>query len=756
VRKRAIFFSVTLALAFLAGPFRFPLAAAPVPWEITADRLIHLQDPDSVLAEGNVVLTRAPHSMILRADWVRYDVERGLVRARGNVHVIADRDEVTAESADLAIEEGTGTFRHSTIFMAETHMFVRGDEIIKTGEFTYTVINGWASACKTEEGGRAPWSFASSTTKLTVDGMAHLRNVRFQIKEVPLLYSPYMVFPVKTKRESGFLFPEWSHSSRDGFGITAPFFINLSPSMDVTLYPGYLTERGLQYGAQYRYAQGPDSYGTLMFSFLRDDLLDGEDLSQEYKGDGLIRQTADRYWLRGKADHDFGGNLRGRLDLDLVSDQDYLQEFRGGLMGYTASNDLFLKDFGRSLQEETISERESSLQLSKGWENMALSGELRTRQEAAHDIRLTAGGGLEEVSRPVSPLQALPRIDFSGRLPIAGTRFSTSWNTEYVNYWRDRGIGAHRLDLHPSLITFLPRYGWVEGKVTAGIRETLYQVEPHGGAAWDGGRFQDRLAYDFTGNMATTLMREFAVSAGGADWLEHMVRPNLVYEYVTRTQEKDVPHLDPVDRLDLKNWLTWELNNYFTLGGDGKEGSWNRAFALFKVLQTYDIREGRREAGEGGGARREWSDLRFDLQVFPLESLSIRYETNVSMYGKGVSRYELLSSYNLPQGHGFSVDYRYLKNQGMLEPYFYTDAGDSVHDLEGQLRARLSETLLATASLNRSFSHDHTVTSSVGLVYRPHCWMMEMEMSRSTGDQRVMVIFSLDGIGRALRFGREI
>lgn len=764
VSKKTIFSSLSLSLAFLAGLVPPGAVAAPLPWELTADRLIHLQEPDSVVGEGNVVLTRDPQGMVLRADWVRYDVERGLVRARGNVYLLSGRDEINAEAADIALDTSTGTFTRATIFLAETHMFVRGDEIEKTGEFTYTVTNGWVSACKTEEGGAAPWSFASSTTKLSLDGMAHLRNVRFQVKGVPLLYSPYMAFPVKTKRESGFLFPEWSNSSRDGFGITAPFFVNLSPSMDVTLYPGYLKERGLLSGAQYRYVHGPESYGTFMLGYLRDDFSDGGDLDREYKGDGLIRRSAHRYWLRGKANHDFGGNLTGRLDLDFVSDQDYLQEFKDGLMGYSASSALFLKDFGRSLQEETITERESSLQLVKAWENMILGGEVRTRQEVAHDTRLIADDGdgiLEEgeyaiLARPISPLQALPRIDFSGRVPLAGSRFSTSWNSEYVHYWRDRGIGAHRLDLHPRLITFLPRWGWVEGKMTAGIRETLYQVENHGGAVWDEERFQNRLASDFNANMATALMREFPLSGGSADWLEHLIRPNLVYEYVTRTGEHDLPHLDFVDRVARKNWLTWELNNYFTLGGDGEKGAWSRNFAMFKMMQSYDVGEGRREESPGEGPRREWSDLRFDLQVFPVEAWNIRYQTNLSMHGKGVSRYELLSNYDFPQGHSFSVDYRYLKNQEMVEPYFYTDSGDSVHDLEGRVRARLGETLQATAFLNRSFSQDRTVTSGLGLVYRPHCWMVEMEMSRSTGEQRLMVIFSLDGIGRALRFGREI
>jgi len=775
-RNRNIVLRLAVAMVVLCGAFPVMASAKPAPWEITADSLIHLKDPESVLAEGNVILKRPdaadPKSMVIRADWVRYDMERGTVKARGNVYVLSARDEIAAESADLDLEAKTGTFVNSTIFMAETHMYVKGEEVVKTGEFTYTLTNGWASACKTEEGERTPWSFRSSRTKLTVDGMAHLANVRFQVKDIPVFYTPYLTFPAKTKRESGFLFPEWTHSTRDGFGITAPFFLNISPSQDVTLYPGYMAERGTVYGAQYRYAQGPNSHGTFMFSYLEDNVKEGADLSDEYKGDGLLRRSLSRYWLRGKADHDFGGDLTAKLDLDLVSDQDFMQEFDAGSMGYTAGNALFLDDYRRDLQEQTLTERESALQLTKTWANMVMNGELRTRQNVAHDTLLTGDDGdniLEDgefvfIPRNTTPAQALPRVDFAGRLPLADTGMSGVWGTEYVNYWREEGVGAQRMDLHPQLISALPRGGWIEGKVTGGVRETVYQVENYGDSAWEYDRFQDRQALDFTGNIATTLMRDFG-GMGGADWLEHTIRPNLVYEYVTRSRELESidstvatdEFFDAIDRLERKNWLTWQLNNYFGMGGTGKGGDfWNREFAGFKVLQTYDLRTDNPEAMQVGpdAPRYDWSDLRFDFQVFPLERWKIRYQTNVSMYGKGVTRYELLSGYSLPAGHSFAVDYRYLEDSGMRAPYFYTDLGESVHDITGLLQAKITETLTAKASLNKSFSTEHTVHSALGLAYKPHCWMVELETIRTTGDQRVMLIFSLDGIGRAFRWGK--
>jgi len=759
----AILPGILLSLAVIAGP----ALAAPPPWEITADSMVHLNDPDSIVAEGNVIVIKpksaGPASVFIRADWARYDLALGTIKARGNVRIISGSDEITAESAELDLAAETGSFTDSTIFMAESHMYVAGAEVQKTGPFSYTMKKGWATACKPEEGKSPPWSFTSSSTNLTMDGMATMTNAVFHVKNTPLAYTPVLIFPAKTKRESGVLFPEWSHSSRNGFGLTVPIFLNASPSTDFTLYPGYLAERGALYGGEFRYVRAPESKGNFLVNYLRDQLDDGKDPASEYKGDGLVRREQNRYWIRGKADHDFGNELKARLDLDLVSDQDYLQEFKDGAAGYTASRLMFLDEFGRDIREETITERESSLQFIKSWPSMVATAELRTRQESAHDLRVDSGG-YSFLPRTSSPLQALPRLDFAGRLPLGRSGVNTAWETEYVNYWRKQGVGAQRIDLHPKLISFLPKNGWVEGRLSGGVRETAYQMTANGDSSWELDTFQDRQAFDFTGNIATLLMREFAFGRSG--WLEHLIRPNLVYEYLDRNSE--LPSLDNssgtdlyfdnIDRLERKNWLTWQLNNYFTTGGvNDKGGHWHRSLGLIKILQTRDLRgENPDSMGLPPGSRRyDWSDLRLETAMSPTPNWVIGYQTNLSMYGKGITRYELLNSYSLA-GHSLGLNYRYLKDSGMIAPYFYTDLGESSHDLIATLGLRLTDTLSAKGYLVQSFSEDHTVESRARLIYQPACWMMEIETTRTTDDRRVMVIFSLDGIGRALRFGRDL
>ncbi|HSR36119.1 MAG TPA: LPS assembly protein LptD [Desulfurivibrionaceae bacterium] len=769
--KRAGQWAALVCLAVLL----FPLTAwaKPVPWEITADTLIHYDNPKAIFAEGNVVLVRPKEAgppLTITADWMRYDVELGLVKARGHVFIDSPGgEEVRADVAKLDLNTQVGTMGNATIFVAENNLYIKGKEVEKTGELTYTLHESRISACEPVPGKSQAWAIESSRAKITVDGMTHLINPRLEVKDVPVVYSPYMVVPTKTKRETGFLFPEWGFSSRDGFSLTAPFFINLSPSSDITLYPSYMAERGMMYGGEFRYAAGPRSQGLFMLNYLRDDLADTD--NDEYRSDGLIRDAQNRYWLRGKADHQFSETLVGRLDLDYVSDADFLQEFDKGSFGYSKNHQEFQREFRRTLQEKSLTTRESTAQLIKSWGDMVLSGELRTLQDVGNDLILSANDGdgtLEagEVAardKSISPLQTLPRLDFTGRIPIGGRRLNFAWDTEYVNYWRERGVGAHRLDLHPQFITPLPRGGWVEGKVTTGIRETAYEVQTNKNANWAYDTFQERTAFDFEGNVATLLMRDFDLSFGEAQWLEHTMRPNLIYSYVSRTSEAELPSLDGVDRLaygprnTIKNWLTYEWNNYVDIGGDGGgEKFWNRQLALFKVLQTYDLRENRIALTTPGDKRREFSDVRFDLQAYPWAPLLLRYQTNVSVYGQGVTRYELMGRYTTPWKSSFSLDYRYLRHSGMVEPYFYTTSGESQHDLLASFNAPLTATLTGYGSINKSFSTDHTVESILGLSYKPDCWVMEVEMRRSTdGEQGIMVIFSLDGIGRAFRLGKE-
>lgn len=715
-------------------------------WEITADSLTYVEQPEQVQADGEVVIVRmAPKStkpFTVRADHIDYDVVERKINARGNILMEAADERLSAETALIDLESQTGSLTDTVLFYADSNMYLGGNTVEKTGEFTYKIEEGWASACKPFEDKAPAWRVKARSGRVTVDGMALFKHATFQIKDVSVLYTPILLFPAKTKRESGLLFPEFSNSTRNGNGLLAPLFIDISPSVDATLYPGYLEKRGTQLGAEFRYVLSDRSRGTMALSYLNDR---HDDRGDDYLNDGFIRTEVDRYWFRAKANHDFGANIVGKVDYDYVSDRDFLGEFRDGLFGFDRSRQLFLDAYSRSFQEETIANRETTTQLTKRWDAMLLGGELRAVQDL---------DGIEDSV----PLQSLPRINFNGRMPLKTVPLTLAWDSEYIYYWREQGLGAHRFDTLPRLVMPISTGGAVEGRLSAGVRETVYQVESHGSGPlsnWHHDRTQTRTLPVFEAETATLLLRHFRPGFKRIKWLGHLMRPGLKYEYMPDSEPDaengELPELDSVDLFNERNWLTFELKNYFSAGGQGESGYFFRNFGYFNMALTYDIREDRRGLSGVEDEQRPLSDLRFDLLLQPFKQFLVRYQTNLSLYGQGVTRYELTSRLASARGDSLRVDYRYLRDASMMEPFlFVRDSSHELHDLDISGEVRLSRSFLAKAAMNRSFSSDRTIEYGASLTYNPDCWAVELRMTQTPDDQRFMVMFSLEGIGQTL------
>ncbi|MCI5160344.1 MAG: LPS-assembly protein LptD, partial [Candidatus Electrothrix sp. AUS1_2] len=315
--------------------------------EVDEDTESEFETEDGEVVSSAVITT-------IKADWVVYDMDLGTVKLRGNVFIDIGPDKLQASEGVVHLTRETASFTDATIIRQYKDMRVEGRVVEKTGELTYHIEDGWLITCKLKEGETPPWSFKAADAEITDGGYALLKHATFRIKDVPILYTPYMVLPAKRNRQTGLLFPSFSLSDRDGFSLEWPLFINISPSSDITLYPHYLAERGFMAGAEGRYMLDEESRGTFMANFLNDDLSDIEnpDNAEYYADGGYTHTNQNRYWVRGKADQKIGDWIT-RADIDLVSDQDYLAEFSNGFTGYAASDKRLSDQFGRGLQDRT-------------------------------------------------------------------------------------------------------------------------------------------------------------------------------------------------------------------------------------------------------------------------------------------------------------------------------------------------------------------------------------------------------------------
>ncbi len=708
-------------------------------WTITADRMVSFADPARTVADGKVLMeyvkTPGQPPVTIMADSVTYYSAGSLIDALGNVSIKDGASKITAREAKINLADRTGTLKESAVVMAGQALHFTGRLVEKTGENTFRLTDTLITACPTEGDKSPDWSIRCSEANITIDGMAYLKHSSLWAKKLPFLYTPFMVLPAKINRASGFLFPELSHSSRSGTGLVTPYFVNLSPSSDITLYPGYYSERGALTGVNVRHVFDFHSLLAIGGSYLNDK---SEDLgpalgNEDYRKDGYLRTRKDRYWLRGMADHSFSSHLALKVDLDVVSDQDYLHEFRESASGFDKSNREMRSLFKRSFQEASLDFRESIIHLSGRGEQTSGGIELRYTDDTLSDYTT------------VTPVHTLPRIVLSSRLPLPAMGVSFGLDSEYVNYYRKEGFGYHRLDMAPRLITSVPLGKHVEGTVSAGFHETLYQIETYGengSSSWTSSNSSNRNAWEISANAATVLVRNFKPDLAKLKELKHTFRPNLKYNYLYTGDQSKFPDLDSNDRLAPGNLLTWQLNNYFLISTiDDKDNNHSRNLGSVKLSQSFDLKESRRETTGTNDKRRPLSGLNLDIEAYPLANLYLRYYTTLDVYGNGVTAYTLTSHFNNSRSDSFSIDYNYQKG--------------SARDLATTARIKLHHLLSARYSTSRSFLTDHKTNESIGLIYTPDCWTLAIDASQDSEDKRVMLTLSLTGIGKAWQWDRD-
>ena len=742
-------------------------------WDITADRIIRYEKPQSIVAEGNIVLVKRKKlppkttkieesvsdwallleeeipettevtpadieeavkdvyktEVTIKSDWVAYDVALNSIKARGNVSIKTEEDQLFAEEATVNLENETGTFTNATIIRDEHDLHVEGEVIEKTGYKTYHVENGWVITCKVESGKTAPWSLAVSDAEIEQDGYAVLKHARFRVKDIPLLYTPWMVVPVKNKRQTGLLFPEFSSSENSGFGFNIPFFWNISDSTDATIYTQYLADRGYMPSLELRYVKSDTDKGVVMGTYLHDELSDPSE-TDYYTSTGYTHDNKDRYWIRGKFDHEFGDGWTTRLDLDIVSDEDYLTEFNSGMTGYSDTNDYFLDVFGRSLENKTDTQRENMLKTLKSWGSQSLVVEFL----AINDVS----------NSDTEALWKLPEVEYDGAISLGGFGdLSLDWDTSYVNYWREEGIGGHRVDLYPKLSAPLPISDYLESRAEIGLRDTFYVVEEYGDETWDGDSTANRFLYDLHVEIGSTLMRTFGLSGEKYTGLTHQIRPYVEYDYTPEEDQDDNPYFSGIDRIGEQNQISYGIDQFFDLLSPAKASEDDKTekedadessalsdeeteYGYIKISQSYSLLD--------DDSDEPFSDIYAKIKWVPVRSANIVYKTYFDVYGEGFVSHNLEGIYNTSRGDRFGLE------------YIFTESTDT-EQINVDIEAALIANWFIDLEVEHSISEEETNEANVSLIYRAPCWSVEFQSEYTPDDTSFMVIFNLANLG---------
>ena len=260
--------------------------------------------------EGNAQVRR--NGSVVKGDLITYDPDTDIADVKGNAVFMKNKAIFESPNARIQVDAQSGTMTDLKYSLLDVSGTGRADKAeflddghIRLKQLTYTT-------CTPEN---LAWYFSSSEIEIDQDAQTGKgKNGVLHFFDTPVLYTPYFSIPMGNERKSGLLTPTFGVSSNNGLDITQPYYVNIAPNRDLTLYPRYLSTRGTQLGAEYRYLDR-DYSGILTAEYLPSDA-----------------QTGGSRW-----------------SYSVAHTEKFTPEWRGYINYMRVSDDLYVDDLGRTI-----------------------------------------------------------------------------------------------------------------------------------------------------------------------------------------------------------------------------------------------------------------------------------------------------------------------------------------------------------------------------------------------------------------------
>ncbi len=675
------------------------ISGAPV--TISADRMEGYANQETS-ASGNAELRQ--DNVSINADRLLYLYATDEVQASGGVRLARDGDRMNGTGLRLRVHDNVGQFDHADYEFSRpgrrgsAPVRARGtaDVIKLEGKDKYHLENATFTTCKP---GNDDWYLQVGELDLDMTrDLGTARRGKLVFKNTPIVYVPWVDFPLHNERKTGLLPPTIGSSTKSGVEVSTPFYVNLAPNRDLTLVPRELSKRGLQLAAQLRYV-GLDYDGNASFEHLSNDRV--RDIS--------------RFATTIQHNQRFSSNLTGYLNINKVSDDNYFRDLSSRI----------------NITSQTTLPRDGMLTYNGGWwVATARAQRFQTLQDPANPVIVPYG------RVPQFTLNATPQ--YVGGVDLA-------LNSEFVKFYHPTNVIGSRLTLYPSASLPLivpgayltPKLGFHStgyslARNPADTPETIHRALPI--ASVDSGLTFERDT-DFSGQR-----------------FRQTLEPRLYYLYVPFRDQSKIPLFDT--GLADFNYATIFSENLFSGGDRIADANQLTVAATTRLLSPTNGQE----VLKATFGQRHY----FQNQQVALDSVTPTRTDKTSDFlaalSGHISRYWSLDSalqYN-PHRNFFdrlSIGTRYQPETAKVLNLGYRLTRDSLNQVDVSAQWPLGGGWYGVGRYNYSLRDNRLVETLGGFEYNAGCWIGRLVVHRfatATGSfsSGVFVQLELNGFSR--------
>jgi len=591
----------------------------------------------------------------IHADKITANLKTKDVVAEG--HVILDQGptRLSGDHIVFNLDSKTGTFFNATGSLKPDMYFV-GDKIERLSEDHYRLTNGMFTSCDLD---KPAWSFHVAEADVTLDDYAHMKDVTFRAHDIPLIFTPRLVWPTKSDRSRGFLIPRVLFSTTYGDRLELGYFVPFGDSADATFY-GDLNDKGY-------------NGGGINIRYRPSDNIKHGDLSAYAVHDPETGRNEWRYNYQ-HSQNNLPGGFRGVVDVEDISNLEFFRRF---------SHDPRL---------HTLSQIYSSAYLTKNTSTYSLN--LLTDRR---DILL----GNVDPNDPFKPparqrFEQLPSLQFRfypnriGESPFYYSLESSLSHLATSGLVNGPQANFYRADIFPTLSMQLHTPPWLSIRPQVSVRETYYSdslsdssvANPFGPQTTVKQAVERFYAQGQVEVVGPSFSKVYNESIGGFTKFKHVIEPRFRYLYTTTVNDQDrIIRFDTVDSPFLpivRNSVEYSLTQRL-IGREAGAGGSSREVASFSLTQSVSLGNQFTNANVGGLStvpqQGKFTPLLAGLHVNPYSSLTFDASATISNISHQIAQTSLsanllgtgtradkylsftwFSSFKEPPVNGFSAD----------------------------------------------------------------------------------------------------
>ncbi len=653
------------------------------PAVIEADSLVG-KTKDQIEATGDVTLRQGGQS--IRADSLLFNQSSHEVDAQGAVMLKQDGNTMTGPHLLFNMDKSTGTMEQLQFYLKENNSRGSADELHIQDRQHFSLDNATYTTCPA---GNQDWQLNMGLLEIDRDrqiGVAHSASVEF--KGVPILYSPWMDFPLNGQSKSGFLAPTIGGTVSSGYEVTLPYYWNIAPNFDATVAPNEMTKRGLMLNNEFRYLE-PGYGGELHVDVL--------------PNDALAKRSRELFSLNHN--QTLASSLNSYVNFTRVGDDAYFRDL-GNAVNVTSQSNLL---------------QEGGLNYDAGWWTaVARVQHYQTLQDPAAPILV--------------PYTRLPQFTLNARQNHAGTNIAFAG--EFVDFSHPTAVNGMRLVVNPSVsypLVSEPAF-YVTPKVA--LHSTYYvmgannsPVSPNTSAFQNASRTMPILSMD------SGVAFERESNLFNNEYVQTL-EPRAFYVYVPYRDQSSLPNFDSA--LADVNFTQLFMENRFV--GSDRIGDAN-SLTLAMTSRLLEPGNGMEHLKMMIGERVSFSAPQVNLpppsttsNLVTPEAQTNKSDILLALAGRVTRHWTLDSEFQYDQNQSrtqaYNITTSYRPEVGKVLNLGYLFQRDFLHQVDFSTQWPLFGRWHAVGRWNYSLQDSRILDAIAGLEYNQDCWMLRLVAQR--------------------------